>query len=124
MLKENLMLLYHSQELTNCGVRAVFRGDDKYIYTLNEDNTATKVHEGQKGLLAILFPSASNPKDIRNAMFKYACNLVKCGNTIDIPDFMGFDPYHSVVRLYKDIFLVCYSGWGVRAWILLRILVP
>ena len=110
----------------NCGIRAVFKSDDKCTYTLNNDNTVTKVNERQEGWLTTLFPSASNPKNITDAVFKYdglfRAHLMKDGNKIDTRKFIEFEYNHSVIRVYRDIFLAFDKN--TKSWVLLRIFVP
>ena len=90
------------------------------------DDTVTKVYEGQNEFFSAIFPSTSNPKNIKNAIFKYgnsySSNLIKCGNKINTKDLIRFNGYYSVIRVYKDIFLAYdRSTWS---WVLLRIIVP
>ena len=112
----------------DCGVKIVFQDlDDRYTYILNNDNSVTKISEGQRDSLTAIFPSASNPKNIKDAVFKYYRGLfdndfIKCGNWININDLIKFEDYYSVVRIYKDIFLACDRK--TESWVLVRILVP
>ena len=39
------------------------------------DNTVTKLYEKRNNDLTTLFPSAANPKNFKNAVFKYGNNL-------------------------------------------------
>ena len=122
-----------------CGLKAVFYAceeeknniyeeeeEEEYYcyhyctYTLNMDNTITKLSERQDYGLTILFPLASNPENINNAIFKY-CDLMKYGNKIDISHLIRFGNY-SVIRVYRDIFLV--YEWNIESWVLVRIVVP
>ena len=103
------------------GVKAVFYSfDDNCIYALNNDNTVTKVN-GENGCLEALFPSASNPKNIKDALFKYNDNLVKNGNKLDTSKLINFSG-HSVIRIYRDIFLT--FDLSTNSWVILRIVVP
>ena len=82
----------------------------------------TKIYEGQRSWLTTIFPSASDPKSIQDAVFNYECGLIKCGKKIDTSELMGFENYSSFVRIYKDIFLAYDTK--TKSWVLLRIHVP
>ena len=105
----------------DCNAKAVFQSwDDMCTYILNNDNTITKVTGEQNNWITTLFPSASNPRNISNAMFKYDWDFIKCKSMMDTDDLMEFD-YYSVVRVYRDIFLA--YDYNINSWILVRILV-
>lgn len=106
----------------DCEVKTVFRSDDNCSYALNNDNTIIKVNEGRDNYLTTLFPSISNPKNIRSGVSKYEGKLIKDGNMIDTSALMGFERNYSVARVYKDIFLVYDTK--TKSWVLVRILVP
>ena len=106
----------------DCGVKIVFKSnDDNCTYTLNMDDTVTLVAEKQEYPLAALLPSTSNPKSVRDAVLMYGWNIVKDGRKIDTTHLIRFD-WYSMVRVYKDIFLVYDKG--TKSWVLIRILVP
>ena len=95
------------------GVKAVFYSFDGYCtYTLNDDNTVTKVNEKQGYTLTTLFPSTSNPTNINNVVFKYGGYLMKDENKLDISELIDFEEYCSVIRVYRDIFLAAGSRKG------------
>ena len=111
----------------DCGVKAVFYCYDGCTYTLNMDDTVTKVGEGQNGSLKALFPSISNPKSVKDGVFMYydyhgdRSYLVKDGKKIDVsPLIKSTDD--STIRVYKDIFLTYDKN--TESWVLVRILVP
>ena len=104
----------------DCGVRAVFRDyDDKCIYTLNTDNTVTKVSERQDDGLTTIFPLISDPKNIRDAVFEYAWNFVKCGNMLNTKRLISFCYHHSFIRIFRDVFLV--YDMNTKAWAVFRL---
>ena len=105
----------------DCGIKAVYHYF-KCTYTLNNDNSVTKVSEGTRLSLSAIFPSTSNPSDINDAMFKRCSNLIKDGNMIKTDDLIRFKSRCSVVRIYKDIFLA--YDCNTKSWVLVRILVP
>ena len=108
----------------DCKVKTVFQCfDDTCTYTLNNDNSVTKVNEKQSNSLSVIFPLTSNPKNINNAVLKYGGDLIKCGNKLNTDDLIKFGG-RSVIRIYKDIFLACDDRWLKKSWVLLRIHVP
>ena len=106
----------------DCGLKTTFLSNDECTYTLNNDNSVSKVNKWQIDDLATFFPSTSNPKNIKEAMFKYVNYLIKDGNEIETRKLIKFDWHHSVIRVYRDIFLV-YDR-EKKSWVLLRIIVP
>ena len=107
----------------DCGIKAVFQDwDDKYTYTLNNDNSITKVNGEQYSPLRTLFPTTSDPKNIKNAVFKYGSCIMRDGKKIDTSHVIDFGWYYSVIRVYRDIFLAYdRKTWS---WVLIRIVVP
>ena len=104
-------------------VKAVFQSNDDWrTYTLNNDNTVTKVDERRNRWLRALFPSTSNPTNIRDAVFKYWDVLMKDGNWIDTSRMIEFEYNYSVIRVYRDVFLA--YDWKKESWVLVRIIVP
>ena len=107
----------------DCGVKAVFQDhDDYYAWTLNSDNTVTKVDEGHYNCLTTLLPSTSNPKNVKDAVFKYYDDLIKNGNYLDTRKLIGFDNEYSVIRVYRDVFLAFDTK--TNSWVLVRLVVP
>ena len=107
----------------DCGTKTVFRDCcDDCTYIWNNDNTVTRVNEDQGYSLTALFPSASNPGDIANTVFKYGEILVKNDNVINRNEPAEFARHGSVTRVYRDIFL-CYDH-DTSSWVLLRFAVP
>lgn len=106
----------------DCGVQAVFYGRDTNTYTLNKDGTITKIRGGQNNWISAIFPSASNPNNIADTVFKYGCVLIKGRNRIDTTNLIELGGHHSVVRIYKDIFLA-YNG-NANEWALVRMVTP
>ena len=87
----------------------------------NNDDTITNVDERQNNYLTSIFPSASNPKSIKDAVFRYSSCSVKCGNMIDTDKLKEFGGY-SVIRVYRDIFLAYDKV--LKSLILIRNFVP
>lgn len=107
----------------NCGVEAVFWGyDDDCTYALDKDNTITKINERQDYGSTTIFSSTSDPQNIINAVFKHGNYLMKGGNMIHTDKLIEFDNYYSIIRVYRDIFLV-YDN-DIMSWVLLRIITP
>ena len=105
----------------DCNIKAVIY-DCTCNYTLNNDNSVSEVNEIHNIYLSEIFPSTSNPKNIKNAAFKYGRSLVKGGNEIDKNELIEFEYYHSVIRIYKDIFLAYDKK--TKSWVLVRIIIP
>ena len=85
-------------------MKAIFYSDDNCIYALNADDTVTKIYERHDYGIKAVFPSSSNPKDIKSAVFSCGNDFIKCGNWLNTSELSCF--YNdSVVRVYKDIFL-------------------
>ena len=85
-------------------------------------NTITSIGEKQDNWLKIVFPSASNPRNIRDAMFMNDAIFIRGKNEIDTTSLIKFEDCHSIVRVYRDIFLT-YDR-EIKSWVLLRIIVP
>lgn len=106
----------------DCGVKFVFKSyDDNCTYALNKDDTVTKLNDNKGGNLTTIFPSTSNPKSIKNVVFKNGSVLVKHGKGIDTSKLIKFDANYSVIRVYSDIFLVYNKS--IEAWCIIRIVV-
>lgn len=106
----------------DCNIRAVFQDyDNRCTYTLNTDNTVTKVNEEQNDL-STLFPSTSDINNINDVVFEYGGELRKNRNRIDTNKLIYFDDYYSVIRVYRDVFLT--YDWCKKSWVLVRIITP
>lgn len=108
--------------LESCVLCTMTRTKDGEFYTLNMDNSVTRINKMQDGIPIGLLPSASNQKNITDSVLKYRYNLVKSGNVFNINDLMSFGDCFSIVRVYKDIFLTYYQC--IKSWVLFRIFVP
>ena len=96
--------------------------DSEYsIYTLNMDNTVTKVNEKQDTWPTTLFPLTSDPKNIKDVVFMYGNSLMKGGNMINTSKLICFGGNYSVVRIFKDIFLA-YDD-KTNSWVLFKMVV-
>lgn len=107
----------------DCGIKFLFQDyNDEKIYSYNEDNTVSLVSEYREKYLSHIFPSTSNPTDIKSAAFKIDNTLVfrDKKNVFTVP--FKFEPNYSLVRIVKDIFLV-YDQVS-STWVLARIVVP
>ena len=106
----------------DCGISALFQDDDdNCTYTLNIDGTITKVRGRQDNNLSTLFPSLYNPKDMKDAVFKYGSDLMKNENKIIINHLINF-AWGSIVRVYKDVFLT--YDHNTKSWVIFRIAAP
>ena len=105
----------------DCKVKAVFY-DGPCTYTLNSNNTVTKVGKGQDKSLSAIFPSTSNPSNIKDAVFKYENRLMKDGNRLNTNDLIEFESWYSLIRVFKDIFLAYDKN--TKSWVLFRLIVP
>lgn len=116
----------------DCGAKIVFQNserrglklkgwDGKETYTLNEDNTVTRVNRNNTFVLTTMFPSSSKPKNAKNAVFKYELGLMKGESMIDTNHLVKFK-HSSIVRIYKDVFLA-YDR-DVLGWVIFRLVVP
>ena len=107
----------------DCSVKAVFQNYvDRCIYTLNNDNTVTKVY-GKYGYgFELLFPLTSDSRNIEDATFMHGVDLMKSGKDMSIRRLIRGLERHSVVRVYRDIFLGYSCMFG--SWILFRLITP
>lgn len=107
----------------NCGVKAVFSDiGNGCTYTLNMDNSITELDKILSYGITTLFPSTSNPKNIKHAAFKCRWDFTKDGNKINTGNLITFQENYSVIRIYRDIFLVFdEKTWS---WVILRIVTP
>ena len=85
---------------------------------MNTDDTVTKVIERQDGWPRTMFPSISNPKDITGAVFKYYDDIIKDRRKVDTSHLVEFNPFYSIVRIYRDVFLA-HDG-NTKSWVLFR----
>lgn len=108
----------------DCGVKVMFQACRDYCtYALNMDNTVTKLNDKEDNWLTALFPSASNPKNMNNAVFKYWDELMKGNHSWTYTKHvMNFDYHYAVMRVYKDIFLA--FDRNIKSWVLVRIVTP
>lgn len=107
----------------NSGVKAVFwSNSDMCTYALNNDNTLTKVDGRQYHTIIGIFPLASNPNNITDAVFKYGCPLMKNGKKIALKRLIGFDSLYSIVRVFRDVFLA-YDKI-TKSWVVFRLITP
>ena len=106
----------------DCGVKAVFYSDDKCTYALNMDDTVTKIYERHDYGIKAVFPSSSNPKDFKSAVFEYDYHLMKGEKWINTSKLEIFRGTYSIVRVYSDIFLA-YDDYN-HYWYFICIAVP
>ena len=106
----------------DCGVKAVFKSnDDNCTYTLNMDDTVTQVAGEQDYVHRALFPSTSNPKRVRDAVFVFYDCLMKNGKRMNKDNSIKFHHY-STVRVYRNVFLT-YDN-NTKSWVLVRVFAP
>ena len=95
--------------------------DDKCTYTLNMDDTITSIDNRQDHWPWAVFPSASNPKNISDAVFTYGRNLRRRERRIHITNLVELYGYYSLIRVYRDIFLA--YDLSTESWCLIRLVV-
>lgn len=108
------------------GVRAIFqeRGNGEFLYTLNQDYSVSCIFPYIKGTFATkIFPSKSNPKNLRFALKQYWDSFVWLDDR-DIRNNMpiSLEPCIGMVRLYQDKFLAFNSR--TQKWVVVRIYIP
>ena len=107
----------------DCGVKAVFQDyNDEFTYALDWDNKTIPLHEAREGNLASLFVSSTHQKDPSKCVLRYNDYLIKGGNKINPQKPIWFEPSQSVVRVYRDIFLLL--DMDTKKWVLSRIYTP
>ena len=121
---EQEIWVFSSMMGIDCGVKGVFQDvNDYFTYTLGWDNKVTPLHEVREEWgLASLFVTPASPKDLSKSVLRYSDYLIKGGNKIDPRRPIYFDPDQSVIRIYRDIFLL--YDMNTKKWVLCRILVP
>ena len=106
----------------DCGVRVVFMDYyDNITYSLNTDNSVDGL-ERQSSLLTTVLPSGSNPANIRRAALRYCNYLMYRGRKVEFKIPFRFESFHSVIRIYRDIFLL--YDCNTSSWVLTRIIIP
>ena len=106
----------------DCGVGFVFQGNDHGTYAYNRDGSVSLVGKGIKdrSLVSIL-PRSVGGWDVKNAIHKHGCYFVS-GDKITLPRKpITFGDGHSIVRVFKDVFLV--YDLNVYDWVLCRIII-
>ena len=86
------------------------------------DNAVSEVDERQDFGLTTLFPSSTDPTDLRKAAIKYYNHLVFGGKKVEFEKPFKLEDFHSVVRVYRDIFLLYDKN--TNSWVLSRIIIP
>ena len=120
---EQKVLYFSSLMGINCGVKAVFKDvDNRFTYILGWDNKVTLLHEVKEGSLTSLFASSTDPSDLSRGVLKYSNYLIKGGNRIDPREPIHFEPCQSIIRIYRDIFLLLDDN--IKKWVLSRIITP
>ena len=107
----------------DCGVKAVFQDwDNRFTYALDWDNKVTPLHEvREERVLVSLFVSSTRPKDLSKGVLRYHYYLIKGGHKIHPREPIPFEGNQSVIRIYKDVFLLLDKD--THRWVLCRILV-
>lgn len=103
----------------DCGVKTVFHGFGKATFSLNNDNTVTRVSERHQLNLSTIFPSSSNPKNIKEAVFHHGREIFKGKNKVSTKHIIKFE-WSTVIRVYRDVFITydLYTNeWGLFRFI-------
>ena len=120
---ERKVLFFSSLMGINSGVKAVFQDvDNHFTYSLDWDNRIIPLHEAREFDFTSLFVSSINPKDLSKCVLKYSNYLIKGGKRIEPRKPIYFEDFYSVMRIYRDVFLLLDRN--TNNWVLSRILIP
>ena len=108
----------------DCGVKAVFQDyNDTFTHMLDRDNDVIPLHKiREKWCITSIFASSTCPRDLSKGVLRYYDYLIKGGNKVEPRKPMCFEDYQSMVRVYKDVFLL--YDINTRKWVLSRIIIP
>eukprot|EP00766_Chilomastix_caulleryi_P005562 gnl/Chilomastix_caulleri/7116.p1 GENE.gnl/Chilomastix_caulleri/7116~~gnl/Chilomastix_caulleri/7116.p1 ORF type:complete len:128 (-),score=27.40 gnl/Chilomastix_caulleri/7116:93-476(-) len=110
----------------NVGVKAIFQGTkgSRFICTVDDDDDVITpvLEQKQSGFLTNFIPSLTHPMDIGVGLLKYDTHFVFGGREVAPRDPIKLEPNHSLVRIYKDVF-IAYDK-NIYEWVLTRIIVP
>ena len=106
----------------DCEMKIIFKDfDDKCTHTLSMDDTMTRIDNKRDYWPWTVFPSASDPKNISDAVFMYGRNLRRRERKIHITNLVELGGYYSLIRVYRDIFLAYDEN--TESWCLIRLVV-
>lgn len=105
-----------------CEAESLFQCGDRTTYILHKDNSVSTLERGPESVLRTLFPSGTSHASIKKAAIKYGCSLMYGGKKVDFERPFKFESWYSVVRIYRDIFLL-YDDI-TKDWVLSRIVIP
>ncbi len=108
-------------------VKSVFRDyDNNYIYSLYSNNRVSEITSIYKGGLSNVFPSLSDTSNLKSAAYREGNYLIYKDKAADVSSPIRFSgniyPSISVVRVYKDVFLL--YDYNTDEWVICRIVVP
>lgn len=115
-------LPYTSLTGIGCGVGTMFEATEREIYILRTDGTAFGPLAKSYMFPNCALPSNSEPSDLGRMVLMYGSHLSIGEREVIVREPIMFDGNQSVVRVYRDVFLVFDKG--VRRWVLSRIIVP
>ena len=105
----------------DCRVRIVFQDDNKYTYILNWNNEVIPLYENKEEDLTSLFVSTTHLRDLLKCVLKYDSYFVKEEKQIKFTQPVKLDWCYSIVRVYKDVFML--YDMNMRKWVLSRIII-
>eukprot|EP00766_Chilomastix_caulleryi_P002348 gnl/Chilomastix_caulleri/3331.p1 GENE.gnl/Chilomastix_caulleri/3331~~gnl/Chilomastix_caulleri/3331.p1 ORF type:complete len:189 (+),score=19.11 gnl/Chilomastix_caulleri/3331:243-809(+) len=92
----------------NCGAQCIYQEaySKRKTVCVHEDGTCSPIPLllNESGVIAV-FPSKSSPGDFTKALFKTLGGFVINYSHVSTPTFLSVDPFHSIVRVYDDIFI-------------------
>ena len=72
-------------------------------------------------MLSNVFPSSSDTSNLKSAVYREDKYLIYKDKVVKVSSPIEFNNYMSIVRLYKDVFLL--YDYNTREWVLCRIVV-
>ena len=107
----------------DCGIKTMFYNHDNHkTYILDEYNAVINMDRADLDIAENILPSNSNSKNITDAVFLCHNSIILGEKTIEVKQMNALCEGHSLVRIYKDVFLVYNKE--IKSWVLIRIFVP
>ena len=104
-------------------INAIFQDlDDKNIFLLNKDMEISPLRKTEQKELGSVFVSESKPRDSEKFVLKFKKCFSSSWGTKIVEKPVKFNDNYSIIRVYKDVFLLYDSG--TREWVLSRIIIP
>ena len=100
----------------------MYRDNIGNTFSLNKDNLINELCGRQSYSLRTVFPSSSDPTDIRKAALRYCNYLMYRGKRVGFNTPFRFESFHSVIRIHRDVFLLYDEN--TKSWVLSRIIIP